>query len=224
MRFPRHAKIFRGQIDPAASAGLFFIFAFFLMLYGSHTFIPGVRVRLEETPESPEITARLLKIKKTGEVLYLGHPYTEAQFTARFREQAKLGTLPRRLIFDHEPGADEQMVARLEHLGLELNVPFRPPGNRLELPEFAGFPGATNPIVVVSINLNGQLFFQHQVVREDSLQNKLILFVENARFPVTMVVQADREVKYDKIIQVCAIARKAGIHEVDLATLPAPFE
>jgi biopolymer transport protein ExbD len=224
MRFPRHAKIFRGQLDPAAVASVFFAVLLFLFLYGSHAFIPGVQVRFEELPESPELTPRLLKVKKSGEISYLGKPYSEEEFTAKFKELFKDGALPKRLILEQEPGADARRVQRLIRLGQEMGVAFRPPGNRMELPEFAGFPGSTNPLAVVSINLNGQIFFQHQLIGRDSLQDKLTRLVEDAKSAVTLVVQADREVKYQEIIKLCAIARKAGIQGVSFATLPAPLE
>jgi biopolymer transport protein ExbD len=224
MRFPRHAKIFRGQLDPAAVASLFFVVLLFLFLYGSHAFIPGVQVKFEDSHDSPEVTPRLLKLQKNGLVSYIGTTYSEEEFTKKLRTAFKEGTAPRRLILEEEPGADGKQAQRLIRLGQELGISFRPPGSRIELPEFAGFPGATNPLAVVSINLNGQIFFQHQLIGRDGLQDKLTRLVEDAKSAVTLVVQADREVKYQEIIKLCAIARKAGIQGVSFATLPAPLE
>lgn len=48
MRFPRNAKIFRGQFDPAPWAGLFFILIIFWMLRSELLFYPGVAIHLPE--------------------------------------------------------------------------------------------------------------------------------------------------------------------------------
>jgi biopolymer transport protein ExbD len=224
MRFPRHSKIFRGQIDPAAVASVFFVFVIFILLLWSHTFTPGIRIRVREEVDPPEATARLLKVLRSREIKYLGDSYSEEQFVKKLHDQARLGTLPKRLIFDHEPGTDEKLLERVRSVGAELNIGFRAPGTRLELPEFAGFPGTPNPVVVVSINLNGQIFFQHQVIRGDLLQDKLSVLVENNKAPLSVVVQADRDVRMDEVLKVCAVARKAGVSDVTIGTLPPPLQ
>jgi len=45
MKFPRNAKIFRGQFDAAPFAGVFFILVIFVLL-SSRVYTPGVRIEL----------------------------------------------------------------------------------------------------------------------------------------------------------------------------------
>ncbi len=45
MKFPRNARIFRGQLDAAPFAAVFFLLVIFLML-GSLIYTPGVRLQL----------------------------------------------------------------------------------------------------------------------------------------------------------------------------------
>lgn len=45
MRFPRNARIFRGRLDAAPLAAVFFLLVIFLML-GSLVYTPGVRLEL----------------------------------------------------------------------------------------------------------------------------------------------------------------------------------
>src|SRR5690242_13513202 len=45
MKFPRNAKIFRGQLDVAPFAGVFFILVMFLLV-ASLIYTPGVRMEL----------------------------------------------------------------------------------------------------------------------------------------------------------------------------------
>lgn len=53
MKFPRNAKIFRGQLDVAPLAGVFFLLAIFLLLNSSLVFISGVRIELPESGHEP---------------------------------------------------------------------------------------------------------------------------------------------------------------------------
>ena len=53
MKFPRNAKIFRGQLDAAPLAGVFFLLCIFLLLNSSLVFTPGVRLDLPTVRGSP---------------------------------------------------------------------------------------------------------------------------------------------------------------------------
>jgi biopolymer transport protein ExbD len=218
MRYPRNAKIFRGQIDAAPFAGLFFLLVLMLLLYGKNVFIPGVRIQLKEAaPAEPE--DRTLAINSSGRIDYLGNRYDFKKFEARMRAQAQAGSIPGRVRFVVAPATDPELVAQVERVARELGVSLRPPGRRLEVPASAGFPGTENPSVVVGINLNGQVFFQHQVVKEQELQQKLSSLTEKeAR--LTMVLQADKSVPLERITRLMAIARLAGVYEVLLADRP----
>ncbi len=52
MRFPRNAKPFRGQLDAAPFAGVFFCLLIFLLLCALG-YTPGIRVDLPEAPGLP---------------------------------------------------------------------------------------------------------------------------------------------------------------------------
>jgi biopolymer transport protein ExbD len=54
MKFPRNARIFRGQLDAAPFAAVFFILVIFLML-GSLMYTPGVRLELPMADDLPGI-------------------------------------------------------------------------------------------------------------------------------------------------------------------------
>lgn len=53
MRFPRNTKVFRGQLDAAPYAGVFFLLAIFLLLNSSFVFTPGIPIELPEAPALP---------------------------------------------------------------------------------------------------------------------------------------------------------------------------
>lgn len=46
MKFPRNAKIFRGQLDAAPFAGVLFLLVIFLALNSLLVFVPGVQIKL----------------------------------------------------------------------------------------------------------------------------------------------------------------------------------
>jgi biopolymer transport protein ExbD len=131
MRFARNAKIFRGQIDAAPVAALFFVLLMFLVAHSSLVFAPGIRIRL---------------------------------------------------------------------------------------PEAGVLPGITNATLVVTIDTGGQLYYENQLVSEQALQQKLADAVRRATEPLTLLVQADVDVRHQKFVRVCELARAAGIAEVDVAT------
>src|SRR5437588_416409 len=46
MKFPRQARVFRGQLDAAPFAGVFFLLLFFVLLQSSLVYTPGIKVDL----------------------------------------------------------------------------------------------------------------------------------------------------------------------------------
>ncbi|MBI2948195.1 MAG: biopolymer transporter ExbD [Verrucomicrobia bacterium] len=51
MKLPRNAKIFRGQLDAAPFAGVFFLLLILLTLSSTLVFSPGVKINLPEVRE-----------------------------------------------------------------------------------------------------------------------------------------------------------------------------
>jgi biopolymer transport protein ExbD len=120
-----------------------------------------------------------------------------------------------------EPGAPEASVSRVENLLKEAGIAIKLPGARLDLPEDAGFAGAPNPVVVVGVNLNGQIFYQHQKIQESALQARLAEAVQRTDGKLTLVLQFDRKLAVEKLTQLSKIARQAGVNHVLLQTKPA---
>jgi biopolymer transport protein ExbD len=220
MRFPRNVKIFRGGIDAAPFAGLFFVLVLLMMLFYSHIFFPGVPIELAEPVEEPEVIERSVKVFRSGEVRFLGEMLNLEEFRKELQALAQQGRVPKRVILDAERGAETRAVEGIERELSAAGIAIKLPGTRLELPDDAGFAGAANPVVVVAINLNGQLFFQHQLLREEALQQQLSMAVERAGAPVTLLLQADKKVPYERIIRLSRIARRAGVAKIHLATRP----
>ena len=56
MKFPRNARIFRGQLDASPFVGVLFLVAIFLLLNSSLVFVPGVAINLPEAADLPGVT------------------------------------------------------------------------------------------------------------------------------------------------------------------------
>jgi biopolymer transport protein ExbD len=95
------------------------------------------------------------------------------------------------------------------------------PGVRIDLPASLSEPppGVAGPSVVVAVDRDGLCYFDHQIISADALRTRLhALHLE--RTNLTMVLQADKAVSYDIIVQLSQMAREIGIREVLLATRP----
>ena len=55
MKFPRNARIFRGQLDASPFVGVLFLVAIFLLLNSSLVFLPGVAIKLPEAADLPGV-------------------------------------------------------------------------------------------------------------------------------------------------------------------------
>lgn len=97
------------------------------------------------------------------------------------------------------------------------------PGVTVHLPVAEDLPGTDRPTVSVAVDAQKRLYFENQLVNESEFSKRLQAVVSSAPEPLTLLVQADRAVPYDTLVQVVQRAREAGIQEALLATLPRLF-
>jgi len=99
------------------------------------------------------------------------------------------------------------------------------PGARLELelPRAKSLPGTDKPMVSVAIDADGRLYYENQWIEETALRGRLKEVASKSSEPLTLVVQADKTVTYDRFMRLALLARDAGIREALLATLPGPL-
>jgi biopolymer transport protein ExbD len=134
MKFPRNAKIYRGQLDLAPLAGVFFLLMIFFLLNSSLVFTPGVPIQL--------------------------------------------------------PSSGDKSI-----------------------------PGLAGPSVVVAMDGSGQLFFENQVISFKDLQLRLQELADTYN-DLTLVLQADKAVRMEGLLQLSQVATEAGIRHVWLAAQP----
>jgi biopolymer transport protein ExbD len=94
------------------------------------------------------------------------------------------------------------------------------PGVRLQLPAASDLPGTDKPTIAVAIDAAGRLYFQNQGIDENELRVALSNAVRQSPEPLTLLVQADQAVSYQRFIGLTLLAREAGLTEALLATVP----
>jgi biopolymer transport protein TolR len=125
-----------------------------------------------------------------------------------------------RILRGHLDATPYAMVFFLLVLFVLLGSLVYTPGVKLSLPVADELPGTDEPAIAVAIDANGRFYFENQVVERAALADRLRTAARSARQSLTLIVQADKAVPYDNIIQLAVLARDAGIHDVLLATLP----
>lgn len=110
------------------------------------------------------------------------------------------------------------LLAFLIFLLLAMLMPV--PGIPLALPAAADLPGVAGPTVNLAVDSQGRLFYQNQMVSEESLKTALAAVAAGAAVKPTLVIHADKAVTYDQLVHLALLARAAGLTNSLLATLP----
>lgn len=90
MKFPRNARIFRGQLDAAPFAAVLFLLVIFLML-GSLVYTPGVPLQLPVANDLPgtDKPTIAVAIDGNGRLFFENQGIEENQLRGRLRQAAK---------------------------------------------------------------------------------------------------------------------------------------
>ena len=94
------------------------------------------------------------------------------------------------------------------------------PGVPIRLPEADDLPGVIGRTVIVSVDANGQYYFDNQVTHEKVLRQRLSEEVLASREPLKLVIQADEAVTGSRIMKLIVLAREAGVKDSVWATRP----
>lgn len=114
MKFPRNARIFRGQLDAAPFAAVFFLLVIFLML-GSLLYTPGVRIELPVADELPGTDRRTVSvaIDSVGRYYYDNQFVQEKQLSNLLRQAAAVSPQPLTLVVNADRAVSNEMLVHL---------------------------------------------------------------------------------------------------------------
>lgn len=97
------------------------------------------------------------------------------------------------------------------------------PGVQVELPRADNLEGTDRPTIAVAVDAAGRYYFENQPIAEAALKSSLQLAAKKSPEPLTLLVQADKQVAYDHLMRLTLLARDAGIRDALFATLPRMF-
>ena len=123
MKFARNARIFRGQLDAAPFAAVFFLLVIFLML-GSLIYTPGVRIELplsDDLPGTDKATVSVA-IDSGGRYYYENQLVAEKQLSNFLRQAAVASMAPPTLIVQADRAVSNEMLVRLLMLARSAGI------------------------------------------------------------------------------------------------------
>ena len=123
MKFPCNARIFRGQLDAAPFAAVFFLLVIFLML-ASLMYTPGVRLQLPMADDLPGIAEPTVSvaIDSGGRYYYANQLVQEQQLATLLRQAAKSSTKPLTLLVQADRAVSTEVLVRLTMLGRSAGI------------------------------------------------------------------------------------------------------
>jgi len=91
---------------------------------------------------------------------------------------------------------------------------------QLQPPGALNLPGVDRPLIAVAVDSEGRFYYQNKLVDEPGLRTQLATAASQAREPLTLVIHADKSIRYDQLTDLVLLARDAGITNALFATLP----
>jgi biopolymer transport protein ExbD len=123
MRFPRNAKIFRGQLDAAPFAGVFFLLALLLLMTSRLAFTPSVRIDLpvigRDLPGIANSIA-VVALDADGQMYFQNQVMTEPELLQRLRQAVQQSREPLTLVIQADGRARLESVEPLLAAAPEL--------------------------------------------------------------------------------------------------------
>ncbi len=103
------------------------------------------------------------------------------------------------------------------------------PGVPVELPVLESGMSVTGPDwQVLVVDREGRLYFRQQLMTAEAIEGQLVRLVEATPGQPLLVIQADRSLDLERLAEVYALCRRAGVVRLKLQTrpsigLPAPL-
>ena len=125
MRFPRNAKIFRGQLDAAPFAGFFFVLLILFLLNFRMAFTPGVAINLPQVSgDLPGVANAILlvAIDANGQFYYENQSISEDRLLERLQTTVQSSSEPLTLVIQSDARAKVDFTTRLLSVAPRLGI------------------------------------------------------------------------------------------------------
>jgi biopolymer transport protein ExbD len=123
MKFPRNAKIFRGRLDAAPFACVFFLLVIFLLL-ASLIYTPGVRIQLPEATRLPGMgrPTFAVALDASGRYFFENQVIQPTDLKVRLQEAVKKSSEPPTLIVRADKSVSYEALAQLTLLARDAGI------------------------------------------------------------------------------------------------------
>lgn len=124
MRFPRNARVFRGQFEAAPYAGVFFLLVLLLLLSSSLVFQPGLKLDLPQADDVSGVTGPTLMvaIDRGGLLYYENQVIDEPTLLNRLKVDVLRWKTPVTLVIQADQAVEYRVLVRLGQLARESGV------------------------------------------------------------------------------------------------------
>jgi len=124
MKFPRTARIFRGQLDASPFVGVLFLVAIFLLLNSSLVFLPGVAIRLPEGSDLPGVTGPTVAVAVDAyrRLYFRNQAIRENDLLTQLRKAARESKEPPVLVLMADKTVPYDTIIRLAKLAREAGL------------------------------------------------------------------------------------------------------
>jgi biopolymer transport protein ExbD len=124
VKFPRNARIFRGQLDAAPFATVFFLLVMFMML-GSLVYTPGVHLQLPVADDLPGVDMPHVSVAldKNGRLYFESTNVEEAELVVKLRKAVSArAPQPVTLVVQADEAVSWKMLLRLRMLARDAGI------------------------------------------------------------------------------------------------------
>jgi len=123
MKFPRHARIFRGQLDATPFAALLFLLVIFLLVAGL-LYTPGVHLQLPAADDLPGTDKPTVTVAVDADNRYYfaNQIITEPDLKARLRQAVTNSPEPLMLVVQADSAVTHASLVRLALLARDAGI------------------------------------------------------------------------------------------------------
>lgn len=127
MRFPRHAKILRGQLEVAPFACVFVLLLIFLLLQSNFIYSTGVKIELPVGENFPGTAnpAVVVGVDRAGQLYFANELISEADLHRRLADAVaryRAGNQSLALVVQADKGVSYEVVVRLTEMAASAGI------------------------------------------------------------------------------------------------------
>lgn len=123
MKFPRNARVFRGNLDVTPYASVFFLLVMFVLL-GSLVYTPGVRLSLPVADDLPgtDKPSVMVAVDSNGRLYFQNQMIGEAELKSRLSAVGKKSVEPLTLVIQADKAVSYDNLIHLALLARDAGI------------------------------------------------------------------------------------------------------